>query len=135
MTIQFEGVFLDLTPEQEAIVKRNRQNTLWRSKDAFLDVLDRNGFHRQEYWDTWQHPKYGWIAILEESEEYPGVFSVWMAGKHLKDGPYPGGHKYKSWKVLEKEIKAGLEIMRPIDLKTERELKNRLSSVFTIHKK
>jgi hypothetical protein len=103
MEIQFEGIWLTLTPDQEKIVKRNRMET-FRAKDSFIDVLCRHDFIRMDVPDTYHHSQYGWIAILDGSEV---VCSVWMAGVGLRDDTYPGGHNYRSWKVLEKALVEG----------------------------
>lgn len=103
MTIQFEGITLTLTPEQESQVRKNRASK-WRSKDAFEDILVNFGFVYCNDASSYEHPDHGWIAILEESETEYGIWSVWMWGNVLRNDPYPGGHKYRSWKVLEKEI-------------------------------
>jgi len=105
MTIQFEGIELLLTPEQEKQVVQNRKQSV-RSKHLYERVLTIAGFIYRNDGCIYQHPEFNWIAIIEESETCN--YHLWACGVDLS----PNGAKYFDAYAFLKKARNVIPILR-----------------------
>lgn len=102
MIIRVEGVSIELTSEQMALIEANRKERA-KCRNSFKKMLRFFGFKAMKdspgsYWNE----EYKWYADIQDRGPY---FTVWMTGEGLKNsGAPPGGWIYEEPEDIENAI-------------------------------
>jgi hypothetical protein len=109
MKAMFNGVEIQLTPEQIKVVTAAKEKHEKAVDGGFIKVLKSYGFEKMSSkgWANpdsvcFQHPTHGWFAEIIDHGLWQ---NVWMVGTGLRNSQlFPGGWSYDEPQVLHEEL-------------------------------
>ena len=108
MNIMVEGISIELTSSQRAIIKKGKLKRATQCK-GFVNTLKHFGFiHKKDVnienqpIEWFEHPVHNWYAEILDHTNFK---EVWMTGKYLKESSsFPGGWIYSEATDLAEEL-------------------------------
>ena len=111
MKITVDGVTIELTPNQVALIEKAKAERAAVCK-SFATVLKYFGFRKvsnngDKDRECYAHPVHMWYAeVIHQSGTY---YYCWLAGKGLPTGGYPGGKVYDTPEAVRDALVAALD--------------------------